>query len=368
MDEKDRAYKEITERRLRFLINLLYFGVVIAIFVIVARYLFLWMLPFVMAFVVAAGLQKPIGWLVRKTRISKKVFSVILVVLFVLLLAGVVAVIGWRLVLSIINFVKDKDNISMIEKYINSISGTTNNFVLSISNIISEDAASALQGAIKSVSSNLIEFLSGFFADIAGSAAAATTRLPLLLVSFIIWVIASIFLTIDYQAVKSFIFRQIPQRHAETVMIIKNLCTDTIFKIIRAYLLMMLITFAELSVSFSILRIPYPFLLGALIAVVDVLPVLGTGTVLIPWALVNLLIGNPKMFIGLGLTYVAVTVIRNIIEPRLISHQIGLNPLVTLFFMFLGLRAAGIFGMLLFPVIVMIIIQLQNSGRIRLWK
>ena len=143
----------------------------IAIFVIVARYLFLWMLPFVMAFVVAAGLQKPIGWLVRKTRISKKVFSVILVVLFVLLLAGVVAVIGWRLVLSIINFVKDKDNISMIEKYINSISGTTNNFVLSISNIISEDAASALQGAIKSVSSNLIEFLSGFFADIAGSAA-----------------------------------------------------------------------------------------------------------------------------------------------------------------------------------------------------
>ena len=95
---------------------------------------------------------------------------------------------------------------------------------------------------------------------------------------------------------------------------------------------------------------------------------LGTGTVLIPWALVNLLIGNPKMFIGLGLTYVAVTVIRNIIEPRLISHQIGLNPLVTLFFMFLGLRAAGIFGMLLFPVIVMIIIQLQNSGRIRLWK
>ena len=368
MDEKDRAYKEITERRLRFLINLLYFGVVIAIFVIVARYLFLWMLPFVMAFVVAAGLQKPIGWLVRKTRISKKVFSVILVVLFVLLLAGVVAVIGWRLVLSIINFVKDKDNISMIEKDINSISGTTNNFVLSISNIISEDAASALQGAIKSVSSNLIEFLSGFFADIAGSAAAATTRLPLLLVSFIIWGIAAIFLTIDYQAVKSFIFRQIPQRHAETIMIIKNLCTDTIFKIIRAYLLLILITFAELSVSFSILRIPYPFLLAALIAVVDILPVLGTGTVLIPWALVNLLIGNPKMFIGLGLTYVAVTVIRNIIEPRLISHQIGLNPLVTLFFMFLGLRAAGIFGMLLFPVIVMIIIQLQNSGRIRLWK
>ena len=214
MDEKDRAYKEITERRLRFLINLLYFGVVIAIFVIVARYLFLWMLPFVMAFVVAAGLQKPIGWLVRKTRISKKVFSVILVVLFVLLLAGVVAVIGWQVVLSIINFVKDKDNISMIEKYINSISGTTNNFVLSISNIISEDAASALQGAIKSVSSNLIEFLSGFFADIAGSAAAATQGFPAACELYNLGY-RTHFPDHRLSAVKSFIFRQIPQRHAK---------------------------------------------------------------------------------------------------------------------------------------------------------
>lgn len=370
MEEKDKflTYKVTTERRLCFLINLLYFGVIIAIGVLVVRYLFLWMLPFVMAFLVAAGLQRPVGWLVKKTKISKKVFSIILVVFLVLLLASAVAIISWQLVLSIANFVRDTDNIQMIEKYIYRLSESANNFVQSISNIISESAATTLQEAVDNISSNMIKFLTGFFADIAASAAAATTKLPMLLVSFVIWIIASIFLTIDYHSVKSFIYRQIPERYAETARIIKNLCTNTIFKLIQAYLLMMIITFAELSICFSVLKIPYALLIAAAIAVVDILPVLGTGTVLIPWALLNLLMGNPKMFIGLGITYIIVTVIRNIIEPRIVSQQIGLNPLVTLFFMFLGLKAIGIVGMLLFPVIVMIIIQLHDSGRIKLWK
>jgi sporulation integral membrane protein YtvI len=370
VEQKDRilAYKRTTQRRLCFLINLLYFSVLIAIFFVAARYLFLWMLPFVMAFIVAAGLQRPISWLVKKTRVSKKVFSVIFVVLFVLFLASAVAIIGWQLILTIINFVKDNENIQMIEKYVHGLSESINEFVLSISNIISQDAAATLQDAVKSLSTNMISFVTGFFADIAASAATATTKLPMLLVSFIIWIIASIFLTIDYQSVKSFIMRQIPERHAETISIIKSLCTNTIFRIIRAYLLMMLITFAELSICFTVLRIPYAFLLAAIIALVDVLPVLGTGTILIPWAFLNLVMGNPKMFIGLGITYIIVTIVRNIVEPRLISQQIGLNPLITLFFMFLGLKAIGIFGMLLFPVIIMVIIQLQNSGRIKLWK
>ena len=129
---------------------------------------------------------------------------------------------------------------------------------------------------------------------------------------------------------------------------------------------MMLITFAELSVSFSILRIPYPFLLGALIAVVDVLgawdrnraDTVGFGEPA-DWQSENVY--------RAGVTYVAVTVIRNIIEPRLISHQIGLNPLVTLFLCSSDCGPPG-YSECCFPVIVMIIIQLQNSGRIRLWK
>jgi sporulation integral membrane protein YtvI len=212
-------------------------------------------------------------------------------------------------------------------------------------------------------------FVTDLFANVATSAATAvTTSLPMLLVSFIIWVVASIFLTIDYQKVITFIMRQVPERHAETVELTRSLCTNTIFRLLRAYLLLMFITFIELSISFSILGVSYALLIAALVALVDILPVLGTGTILIPWAFIALIMGDFKLFIGLGITYIIITILRNILEPRVVSQQIGLNPLVTLFFMFLGLRAIGIFGMLLFPVIVMVLIQLQESGKIKIWK
>jgi sporulation integral membrane protein YtvI len=357
------------ERRLHFLINLVYFSVILAIGIVVARYLMLWMLPFVMALIVAASLQRPLRWLVKKTKISKKFFSVVLVVLFVLLLAGVVAIIGWQLILGVIGFVSDKNNIQMIERSVNGFSGAISNFVIRFSDILSASATASLQKAVTDISSSLIGFVTGLFADVAATAATAvTTSLPMLLVSFIIWVVASIFLTIDYQKVLSFLMRQVPERHAETVALTKSLCTNTIFRLLRAYLLLMSITFVELSISFSIIDLPYALLLAALIALVDILPVLGTGTILIPWAIISLVMGNLRLFIGLGITYIVVTVLRNILEPRLVSQQIGLNPLVTLFFMFLGLRAIGIFGMLLFPVIVMVLIQLQESGKIKIWK
>ena len=148
----------------------------------------------------------------------------------------------------------------------------------------------------------------------------------------------------------------------------KELCTNTLFRLLKAYALLMFITFVELSVGLLILRVKGAVWLAALIAIVDILPVLGTGTVLIPWTLFELISGNFGMALGLLILYVFITVLRNILEPRLVSYQIGLNPLVTLFFMYLGLQIAGVAGMMLFPVVVMILVQLQESGHVHIWK
>mgnify|MGYP000891209231 FL=1 len=356
------------KRRVQFLINLLYYGVLLAIGILVLRYLFMWMLPFVLAFVVAAGLQRPLGWLVKKTHISRKVFSVVLVVFVILLIAGIVAVIGWQLIQGIINFVSDNKNIVTIEKTVMGLTDNINKFIYSFSHILSQQAMTSLQRAITEFSSNIVSSVTGLFTSVATSVASATARLPILLVSFIIWVIASIFLSIDYHNVLSFILRQVPDRHSETISFVRNICTNTLFKLMRAYGLLMFITFVELSIGFTLLRIPYALLLAALIALVDILPVLGTGTVLVPWAFIALIMGEAKMFIGLGIIYIIVTIIRNVLEPRLVSMQIGLNPLVTLFFMFLGLRAIGLLGMLIFPIIIMVLVQLHETGKIRIWK
>lgn len=353
------------KRRLNFLINFFYFLILIVIAALVLRYLFAWMLPFVLAFIVAAALQRPLKWLVQKTRISKKFFSVVLVILLVLFIAGVVGIIGWQLVIGTVNFFNDQDNLLLVKSSLNEITNSVQSWIVNLSNILSPGSIETVQNSVSNFSSGIINSFTTFFKD---SLQFITTKLPAMLVSFIIWVIASIFLTIDYQKVIGFFLRQVPNRHAELVATIRDLCTNTIFKLIKAYALLMFLTFIELSIGLTILHIPYSILIAAMIAVVDILPVLGTGTVLIPWAFISLIMGNVHMFIGLSILYVVITVIRNILEPRLVSQQIGLNPLVTLFFMFLGLKSVGIIGMLLFPVTIMIVKQLQDSGKIRIWK
>lgn len=119
---------------------------------------------------------------------------------------------------------------------------------------------------------------------------------------------------------------------------------------LRAQSLLALITFAIGSLGLLLLGIPHPLLLAFLIAVVDAVPLLGTGTVLIPWALVELLRGQYGTAIGLFVLYGVAAMTRTVLEPRLVGKQLGLDPLVTLLALYVGFRLWGILGMILAPL------------------
>lgn len=256
----------------------------------------------------------------------------------------------------------------MVQDAITGVGTSLQNFVTQISVNLPKDAVESLNNGIANLSEQLVGLVTGALSTAATATIGLTAKLPMLLLSFIIWIVASVFLTIDYHQVVGFFVRQLPDRHAELYQTVKELCTNTLFRLLKAYALLMFITFVELSVGLLILRVKGAVWLAALIAIVDILPVLGTGTVLIPWTLFELISGNFGMALGLLILYVFITVLRNILEPRLVSYQIGLNPLVTLFFMYLGLQIAGVAGMMLFPVVVMILVQLQESGHVHIWK
>lgn len=110
------------------------------------------------------------------------------------------------------------------------------------------------------------------------------------------------------------------------------------------------ITFCVLTVGFWILAIPHAPLWAGVVSLVDAFPVLGTGTVLIPWSLVCLLRGNTALGIGLLGVYVAAFLIRSVLEPRLVGKQLGLDPLVTLMALYMGYKLWGLAGMLLAPL------------------
>ncbi len=135
----------------------------------------------------------------------------------------------------------------------------------------------------------------------------------------------------------------------------------SVFKLIKGYAILMLMTFLELLAGFLILRVKYALLLSLLIAVIDILPVLGTGTVLIPWGIAGLILKNTALGIGILVLYAVITVIRNFAEPKIIGKQIGINPLFTLLSMFIGIKLLGFAGVIIFPTALIVTVKYYSE-------
>lgn len=172
----------------------------------------------------------------------------------------------------------------------------------------------------------------------------------------------------DFKKINNFIALQLPAKIVNFLIEVKKQLKTTGYKYIRAYLLMISITFVQLFIGFRILKIDYAFTIALLTAIVDILPVIGVGTVLIPWSAVLLLSGDFFTGFGLLIIFIITALIRQFIEPKIIGVSIGLNALATLIAMYAGFKMFGFIGMFTIPLFVIIIKNLNDNGIIKLWK
>ena len=139
-------------------------------------------------------------------------------------------------------------------------------------------------------------------------------------------------------------------------------------RLVKAYALLMALTFAELFVGFWVLGVPMGFTAACLITLVDILPVLGTGTVLLPWAFIAWTTGSGSLGIGLVCLYLLITVVRQTLEPKVVGLQMGLPPAAALLCMFVGGKVLGLAGIFLFPIGATVLFELSEDGTIQLFK
>lgn len=131
----------------------------------------------------------------------------------------------------------------------------------------------------------------------------------------------------------------------------------------KAYILIMAMTFCELLVGLLLLRVRYAFLAALLIAAIDILPLIGAGTVLLPWAAISFFRRDIMLGTGLVVLWGVITVIRQLAEPKIVGKSLGLPTLVSLFSMFAGFRLAGFVGMIAFPAFASLIFALLREAR-----
>lgn len=137
---------------------------------------------------------------------------------------------------------------------------------------------------------------------------------------------------------------------------------------LRAQLILMAMTFFELLTAFLLLRVGSAATLAALTALVDALPVFGTGIVLIPWAVYSLLLGDMGRGLGLIITWGTVNLVRSCAQAKLLGDQIGLDPLCSLLAVYVGWQVWGVWGMLVFPILFVMLRRLNANGVIALWQ
>ncbi len=340
----------------RWCIRLLFWGLIALGLYLLLQYVAGWLFPFLIGILCAFLLQKPIGFLTKFTPIPRGGWAFLLVGLLASLLFWAVGYGGYILYDRLFLLVEKAAEL------VPQLSGAVSK-VLERFSSCAEKLPPALVEKLRTTPAELAEqatqYLSRLLTD---TAANVVMHLPALLLAAVVSVAASIFITADYPAITAFLRRHTPQRWQPLITQTKQIFTGNILKLLRGYLLVMGLTFIQLFFGLLILGIPYASTLALLIAVVDILPVLGTGTVLLPWGIIALFVGNTKVGIGVLVLYGVITIVRNILEPKIIGKQVGLPPLVTLLSLYLGLNLFGFVGLWGVPLLLILGIHLYRAG------
>lgn len=338
-----------------FLINVSYtitvFLLVLGVCYVLIKFLF----PFVIGGVIAFAVQKPAQKISEKINLSQGAGSVILALLLYILVGTVICFFVYRVIVFAIDFTDYLPDFFMKtqavfvkigNRYANAFKYLPKELQVTEESFFDE----TIEKFVVSIGGRITKWVSSFI-----------KKLPLLFISGIVTLVASCYISKDFLHLKKFVIAVVGEKVSQKAIKIKNILIGSVFKILKGYALLSLITCIEIYIGFLILGINKAFLLALVIAVVDVLPVLGTGTVLIPWAVVSVLTENFQIGIGLTVIYIITILVRNFLEPKIIGMQVGVNSLFTLMAMFFGLKVLGISGLFLFPIILIVTIQYYKS-------
>lgn len=354
------------EKKREFIINIIYFLIIGAIIYITIKYALGWFLPFVIGFGIAFMLKPLINLITKKLKINRKIVAGITVLIFYATVGAL-----FTLVLVKISIALKDVFIKLPNMYINNIEPLIFQLSGNVEDILVELDPALIQ-AIKDILSSIAESLGTIISKISSGVvsfiSSTVSMVPSFFIIVIFTIISSFFFAMDYLNITGFITRQFSPKVSSIFFEIKDYIIGTLFRFVKAYSIIMTITFIELAIGLSILRVESAISIALLIACVDILPVLGTGGVVIPWIFIELFKGNVFLAIGLTIVYVVITIVRNILEPKIVGEQVGLHPLIILICMFVGVKLFGFLGLFILPIIVIILKNLNDSGKIKIFK
>ena len=353
-------YKKILKFTLYFVLSLLfaYLGIKLALF----------FLPFLIGFIVSKIIKKPVEFLNKKLKFPRPLAVVLSLFVFIGIIVGLCY-------LLISNLFRELVDLYQRSQYLfpavyNGISYWITQGADFISFNLPTELVTSLQTSALNIINSVLTSLTNFVSHAVTAIINLAVALPNALVYIIITFLASFFISCDNKMIYDSLAMHIPNNWLNRVESLVNDLFKALGGYIRAQCIMICITFTELFIAFNIFNVNYALILAIIISIVDALPILGTGTVLIPWAIFNLATGNYTFAVCLIVLYLFVLAVRQLIEPKVVGTQIGIYPLLTLAAMYAGVQITGnVLGLIIGPIVLIIVknvlSQIYEKGMLR---
>ena len=307
-----------------------------------------YVMPFIIAFLIASIVEPIIRFLMRKAKMPRKI-AVPITLLFFICSFGVI------ITLIIVRLINEIKSVAVI------LPDIATNLYADITVLVNKGIdvfqwlPPEITDNIGSILSDLSKNLTNLLKSITKGAYITAVSIPEALLFTIITILAAFFIANDREKISRFFTAQFPESWINKVKGIINDMFSALAGYIKAQLIIMMITFIELFIGFTIIRVRYSLLLAFIISILDAFPILGTGGFLVPWSIYSFFAGNIRIGVSLLILYGIVLIVRQLIEPKIVGTQIGIYPLVTLMAMYTGLKIFGFMGLILGPIIVILI-------------
>ena len=316
-------------------------------------------MPFVIGGCIALLANPMVKVLEKRLKILRKTGSVVVIIVTIALVVLILYLVISMLVSQSIGFAENLPSIwSSVTANVTKMSMLFEGYMQRLPVSVQE----WFKSIFENLNSNTSTFVQTMGAPVAEAASNFAMNLPSVIIGIIMTVLSAYFFVAEKEYVVEKIQKLTPEAALRRWNVVYGTMKNAVGGYFKAQFKIMGVVFVILLIGFLILRVDYAILLALLTALLDFLPFFGTGAVMWPWAIYQLITGNYKMAIGLAIIWAVSQLIRQVIQPKLVSDSIGLAPIPTLLLLFIGFKLNGAFGLIVAVPLGMIIYNLYRAG------
>lgn len=345
---------------LKILCNLMLTVAVILVIIYVVPRVIVYFMPFVVGFLFSLLVNPIVRFLDRRIKINRKFGSVLMIALAI----GIAALIVYGLALALRTGLRD------FMDYLPTMSENAEqefkNAIEKLQNMIND--LPLISGVdLSSLVNDILDFTGGLFTntesgDTVSAIGDVARSIPNMIVSIIMGFLATYFFIADREKLAEKLDKIMPVSFKEKTLRLYRQTLGAVGGYFKAQFKIMGVIYVVLVIGLIILQVKYAWLIGFGIALLDMLPVFGTGTVLLPWAVIKLFSGSYQIAVGMIALYALTFLIHHLLQPKMVGDSLGMDPFATLFFMYVGYKVSSVFGMIVAIPIGMLLINLAKAG------